>query len=113
MLRRYSNPELSPSGHLLETAHKAELAADLQRAILARKGGLEESPLERAHRQLVRPTAGCVTYNCRVLRRTAIPTQPMPLKAGTDMSSSGCHVAPTATCIPCCMGHREQAEHGE
>ena len=51
---RYSNPELSPSGHLLETAHKAELAADLQRAILSRKGGLEESPLERAYRQLVR-----------------------------------------------------------
>ena len=59
---RYSNPELSPSGHLLETAHKAELAADLQRAILARKGGLEESPLERAYRQLVRPALGYGLY---------------------------------------------------
>ena len=71
---RYSNPELSPSGHLLETAHKAELAADLQRAILARKGGLEESPLERAYRQLVRPTQRRVPYHRHALPCIRRPT---------------------------------------
>lgn len=49
----YSDPLLSPSGHLLKPAHQVQLAADLQRAILARKGGMAESPLELAYRQLV------------------------------------------------------------
>ena len=49
----YTDPLLSPSSHLLSSAHQAELAADLQRAILARKGGVEESALELSYRQLV------------------------------------------------------------
>jgi hypothetical protein len=41
----------SPAGYLLQPAHRAELAAAVNRAVLAHSGRSEDSPLERISRQ--------------------------------------------------------------
>lgn len=50
----YDQPAASPVGQLLAPSHAAQLAADLNRAILSHQGGQEKAPLERLLRQLVR-----------------------------------------------------------
>jgi Ran-binding protein 9/10 len=47
----YADPATSPSGHLLSASHCAELAAELDKAVLSRRGCREESSLERVWRQ--------------------------------------------------------------
>lgn len=48
----YDQPAASPVGQLLAPSHAAQLAADLNRAILSHQGGQEKAPLERLLRQL-------------------------------------------------------------
>ncbi|KAK9820291.1 hypothetical protein WJX72_008659 [[Myrmecia] bisecta] len=52
-LLAYDDPQTSPCGHLLGTAHRAELASALNSAMLAQMGGQEESALERLYRHAV------------------------------------------------------------
>jgi len=47
----YSNPLESPSGYLLSTAHRGELAASLTRALRKYLGKREVSSLEELYRQ--------------------------------------------------------------
>lgn len=53
-----ADPATSPCGHLLSGAHRADLAAELNKAILAAKGKREDSALECIYKQ-VRPGRVC------------------------------------------------------
>lgn len=53
-----ADPATSPCGHLLSGTHRADLAAELNKAILAAKGKREDSAIECIYKQ-VRPGWVC------------------------------------------------------